>query len=169
MRFEHFERGTGVGQGGVRVVEVFLAIKLIGRHEVALLHFVEDVLHVHELAARDVEVDARADKLLYEHRYVETVGVETGKVAACKYSLQFVGEVAEVRFVRHVGISYAIHGRGFCRDVNAGVEAQGAFFLRAVGQDLDVAEFYDAVGGNVQPRGFYVEKHDGAVQIEFHS
>ena len=71
--------------------------------------------------------------------------------------------------MRHVGISYAIHGRGFCRDMYAGVEAQGAFFLRAVGQELDVAEFYDAVRGNVQPRGFDVEKHDGAVQIEFHS
>ena len=80
-----------------------------------------------------------------------------------------MGEVAEVRLVRHVGISYAIHGRCFCRDVNAGVEAQGALFLRSVGKEFDVAEFYDAVRGNVQPRGFYVEKHDGAVQIEFHS
>ena len=64
------------------VVEVLPAIELISGLERALLFLVEDVLHVHELALAEVEVDAGPEELFGQHGDVEFQGVVAGDVAA---------------------------------------------------------------------------------------
>ena len=50
------------------VVQILVAVELVGRHQRALLLLVEDVLHVDEFAALEVHVHSRAQELLDQHR-----------------------------------------------------------------------------------------------------
>ena len=79
---EHFESGAGVGHGGMRVFQVFVAIKLVGCGEGAFFHLVVDALHVDQVARRHVELNAGPNELFDEHGDVEVVGVVSCYVAS---------------------------------------------------------------------------------------
>ena len=58
----------GVGLSGVGVFEILVTVKLIGGRQGSLLHLVEYVLHVHQLALAEVEVHSGAEEFLVEDR-----------------------------------------------------------------------------------------------------
>ena len=72
LSLEHHVGGDGVGGSAVGVLEVFLAVELICSHEGALLHLVEDILHVDQAAAFEVEIHPRTEELLDEQRHIRS-------------------------------------------------------------------------------------------------
>ena len=93
-----------IGSLGVLVgtvsLEVFLHLsateELIGCGKVAALHLHEDGLRIDE-----------TEKFLGKHRYVEVIGVITGKVATRKILVEGRGQFLECRSILHVLIADA--------------------------------------------------------------
>ena len=166
--------GYGVGGSGVGVLEVFVAVELVGGHEGALLHLVEDVLHVDEAAAAEVEVDACAEELFDEQGYVELVAVVACEVGVADILQQAGGQLAEGGLVGHVGIGDAVHGGGNLGDVyGVAVGVGGAHALDtrvggAVGHHLVQAYLHDVVVTHLHAGGLEVEEDDGFGEAQFH-
>ena len=70
---QHLIGGAGVGIGAVGPFELLAAVELHGSREGALLHLVEDDLHVDKLTACHVEVDTGTEKLLGQQGHIEAV------------------------------------------------------------------------------------------------
>ena len=70
---QHLVRGASVGIGAVGPFELLAAVKLHGSREGALLHLVEDYLHVDKLTACHVEVYTSTKKLLGQQGHIEAV------------------------------------------------------------------------------------------------
>ena len=65
----------------MRLCEVLTAIELVGSHERALLHAMEDILYVDKTAFVQIDIHARAEKLLDQHRDIELIGVIAPEIA----------------------------------------------------------------------------------------
>ena len=147
------------------VGEVLVAVEFVGRDQRALFEFVEDVLHVDELAALEVHVHAGAQELLDQHRQVEAVRVEAAEVAAADELFERFGDLREGRAIPDVFVRDAVDGRGFRRDMYPGVELAGLDDLLAVGHHFDHRDLDDAVFGRVHAGGFEVEEDDRALEV----
>ena len=156
--------GTCVGLCRVGIVKVAVAVELHGGRERALLHLVEDVLHIHQAALAYVKVGTCAGKFLYEQRHVVGIGVEACKVALAEACCQLGGTRLEARTFRHVGIVYAVDGRGLLGDVAARVESQRFALLRAVGEHFYVGQLDDTILSDIEASGLNVEEDDGSCQ-----
>ena len=166
LRLEHFVCRPRVGFGRVGVFEFLVAVEAVGRHKGALLFLVEDVLHVDELAALEIHVDARTHELLDKHRQVEAVGVEASEVAALHELFERLGDLRECRGVSHVGVRDAVDGRRLGRNRHLGVDLPGLDDLLAVGHDFDHRNLDDAVFRGVDARGLQVEEDDRALEFQ---
>jgi len=149
----------------VGILEVLVAVELVGRHQRALLLLVEDILHVDELAAFEIHVDTRPEELLDQHRQVEAVRIETAEIAAADELLERLGDLRERRAILHVLVRDAVHGRSFRGNVHLGVYPAGLGDLLAVGHDLDHRYLDDAVLGGIYAGGFEVEEDDRAFEV----
>ena len=156
------------------VLKVFVAVELVGCHEGALLHLVEDVLHVDEAAAAEVEVDAGAEELLDEEGHVELVAVVAREVGVADVVHEAGSEFAEGGLVGHVGVADAMDGGGELGDVDGvavgvgGAHALDAGVGGAVGHHLVEAYFDDVVVSDLHTGGFKVEEDDGFGEMELH-
>ena len=99
---KHFEGGTRVGIGGVSILKVSVAIELIGSRECATLQLVIDILHIHEMALGEVDIDANPKEFLHQQRHIELVAVEPREVAALESLLQFIGYLPEAGTVMFI-------------------------------------------------------------------
>ena len=82
LRKQHFISSQRIGFGRMRLCEVLTAIELVGSHERALLHAMEDILYVDKTAFVQIDIHARAEKLLDQHRDIELIGVIAPEIAS---------------------------------------------------------------------------------------
>ncbi len=174
LGFEHLVGGDGVGGGGVGVLEVLLAVELVGGDEGALLHLVENVLHIDQTAAGEVEVEARTEELLDEQGHVELVAVVAREVGVADVLHQAGGQLLEGGLVLDVVVGDAVDGGGLFGDVDGvALGVDRAHTLHAgvgavVGHDLVEAYLDDVVVAHLHTGGFEVEEDDGFGEVEFH-
>ena len=137
LREQHFVGGQRVGFGRVGLVELFPAIEFVSGHERALLHLVEDILHVDETAFVQVYVESGTQKLFDEYRNVEFVRVVASEVASFDVSPQRFGDLAESGAVGDILVVDVVDGRGGLRNVHLRVDPARLDFLAAVGHYFD--------------------------------
>ena len=127
------------------VFQILAAIEFIGSRQRALLHLVENDLHVHKLAAAHVNVHTGTKELFRQDGDIKTVGVEARQVA----SFNVIGNVArhflECGAVGYIGIVDAMNGRCFGRNGHFGVDTHGFGLLIPVGIYLEVTNFDNSV------------------------
>ena len=156
------------------VLEVLATIETISRRECATLHFVIDVLHIHEAAFRQVDIDAGTQEFLHEQRHIELIAVEAREVAVLETCHQFVGNFLESRTVFYVLVRDAMNGGRYFRNVNRlateihRTQAHVFRFLIAVGQHLDITKLHNIVLAHIETRGFDVEEDKWPRKIQFH-
>ena len=174
LRLEHLVGGYGVGGGAVGMLQVFLAVELVGGHQRALLHLVEDVLHVDQAAAAEVEVDACTEEFLHQQRHVELVAVVAREVGVADILQQAGCQLAEGGLVGHVGVGDAVHGGGLLGYVHrlalgvGGAHALHAGVGGAVGHHLVQAYLHNVVVAHLHAGGLKVEEDDRFGEVEFH-
>ncbi len=153
----------------MRALEILAAVELIGGHQCALLHLVENILHVDEAASGHVEADSGAGELLDKHRNVELVAVVAGNITTLENVGQRLRHLTERRAVTDIIVSDVMHLGTLLRDVHLRIDT-AAFLLfgASVGIDLDITELHYPVTRDVGAGGFEIKKNDWACQIEFH-
>ena len=128
----------------------------------------EDDLHVDKLPAAHVDIHIGTEEFFGQHGDVETIGIEAGQVA----SFDVVGYAAchflESGTIGHVGIVYAMHSRGFGRDVHFGIDTHGFGLLIPVGIYLEVTDFDNSVWVDIGTRSLQIKKDYRIFQIQFH-
>lgn len=174
LRFEHLVGGEGVGISAMGVVEVLVAVELIGGLEGALFHLVEDVLHIDQAAAIEGEVETEAEHLLDEHRHIELVGIVAREVAIADELDDAWGKLLESGLVGHVGIADAVDGGSGFGNVYGvaggigGTDALHEGLFAGVGVDFVETDFYNMVGADLYAGGFEVEEDNGFSQFQLH-
>ena len=127
------------------VFQILAAIELIGGGQRALFHFMEDNLHIHKLAAAHVDIHIRTQEFFRQNGNIETVGIETGKVAA----FNIIGDAARHFLkrgtVRYILIINAMNGGSFRRNMHFGIDTHGFGFLVPVGIYFEITDFYYSV------------------------
>ena len=98
-----------------------------------------NVLYVDEFTLADVDVYARPQEFFDQHRYVETVGIESGEVATLDGIGQFPGYLLERRTVCHVFIIDTVNGRRTFRNVHLRIDSHAFGLFIAVRVHFDVA------------------------------
>ena len=68
LRLKYLISGHGVGLSRVSVLQVLVTVEFVSCGESPLLHLVEDILHVHELAFAEIEVHSGTEEFLVEQR-----------------------------------------------------------------------------------------------------
>ena len=163
---EHFVGGQGVSIGTVGVFQFLVAVETVGGLQGALLHLVEDVLHVNQAAAFEVEGNPGPKEFLHQQGHIEFIGVVARQVGIANKGGNLLGQLGEGGLVGHVGIGYAMYGGGKLGDVDGltlGVDradAVDAGFGGASGQDFVKADFNDMVVTYIDACGFEVEEYD---------
>ena len=165
---QHLVGSPCIGFCRVRVFQVLSAVELVGSRKRALFQLVVNHLHVDKLPLGQVDVDACTEKFLYQHRYVEAVGVEAGNVGPFNVAGNVLCHFLESRAVGHILVVNAMNGSRCLRDVHFRVDAQGFGLFVAVRINLQVADFYNTVCINVGARGLQVEEHERIFQVQFH-
>ena len=100
---------------------ILAAVELIGGYQCALLHLVENILHVNEAASGHVEADSGAGKLLDKHRNVELVAVVAGNITTLENVGQRLRHLTERRAVADIIVSDVMHLGTLLRDVHLGL------------------------------------------------
>ena len=90
------------------------------------------------------------------------------QVAALHELPQVDGHLIEVRTVGNILVIDAMHGRGFLRDVAAGIDAHDTRLLIAVGEHFQETYLHNTVVDDVHPRRLKVKKDYGTFKVEFH-
>ena len=125
-------------------------------------------LHVDEARAGEVDIDTSAQEFLSQHGHVETVGVEAGDVASLEKGLYLAGYLGEGGLVAHVVVGNVVDGCGGRRYGHAGIDAIGFFLLLAIGENLQQADFHDAVVGDGSTCRLQVKEDDRLGEFQFH-
>ena len=181
LGLQDFIGGDGIGLGRMGVVEVLAAaVEAVSRLEVAGLHRVEDVLHIHQQGRVQVHIDLLAGQLhplelLAEHREVELDGIEAGQVAVLKPLCYLLSHIVKGGAVRQHIVSDAVHlarlradGPLASIDIIPRLYLPSLYATLAAREDFHETQFYYRVRRNIEPRTFDVEKKQGSFEIQFH-
>lgn len=168
LGLEDIEGGAGVGVGVMGLRQIAVTVELVGSHEVARLHLVEDVLHVHHQAVAQVEALAATQELLHQQRHVELVGVEASQVGVAYEGQQVVGNFRECGLVLDILVGDAVDGRALLGNVDAWVDELRTLDLLAVRHHLDEGDLHDFVLADIQAGGFQIEKQKGFGKVDLH-
>ena len=156
---QHLVRSPGVGFGSMRILQVLVAVELVGCREGTLFQFVVNHLHVDKLSLCQVDVDARSQEFLHQHRHVETVGVEAGDVRSLDIPCDVLGHLLERRTVGHILVVDAMNGCRSLRNMHFRIDAQRLALLVAVRIHLQVTDFHDPVSIYIGSGSLQIEKH----------
>ena len=150
------------------ILQIFVAIEFVCGRQGSLLQLVIDYLHIDELATAHVDIDSGTEELLGQQRYVEAIAIETGQVASLDVAGYQLGYLLEGGTIGHVLIIDAMHGRRLFGDVHFGIDAHCLRLFVAVGVNLQVTDFHNAVIVYVDTRCLQIEENKRVFQIQFH-
>ena len=150
------------------VFQVLAAIELISGRQCALLHFVEDNLYIHKLAAAHIYIHVCTQEFFRQYRNIKAIGIESGKVAAFNIIGYIACHFLERGAFCHIFVVNAMNGRSLFRYVHFGIDAHGFGFLVSVGIYFEITDFYYSVRVNVCTGGLQVKKDNRIFKIQFH-
>ncbi len=157
-----------VGKGGMCVGEIASAIELVCGYERALLHLVEDILHIYEFTPGNLKIQSGSAKLLDKQRNIELIAVISGNVTPLEYLEKSFGNLAERRLVFHHLVGDVMHGCRPGRYGHAGIEPAGLGLRMPVGINFDITQFYYPVSGYIGTGGFQIKENQRSLKIQFH-
>ena len=177
LSLKHFHGGDGVCLRRVGILEVCpAAVEAVGGLEVAGLHVVVDILHIHHQFGVEVYVDVfvqvqpHAFDLFRQHGKVELGGVEAGQVGVGQPFHNLVHFVAETGAGGEVFVFDAVYGR--CLRIHGilplgqiipGFEPPGFDAGFTARHHFHKAQFCNAVRSDIESRAFDVEEQQRAL------
>ena len=72
------------------ILQAFVAIKLIGRLQGALFHFMENGLHIYGYHAFHIKIDIRTQHFFRQQRNIEPVGIKAGEITVPDHGVNFL-------------------------------------------------------------------------------
>ena len=93
----------------MRIVEVLVTIELERGTQGALLHLVEDVLDINQVAVVHPEGNVAPKELFRQQRHIEPIGIESGEVTPVQPTVEPVGQGGKRRGLLHELIGDAVH------------------------------------------------------------
>ena len=168
LRLEHIICRTGIGKRAVRVIELRTTIELVCGSQCTWLTLVVEHLHIDRIVTRQVDIHLRTQELLGKQRKVETVRVETGKVATLELVCYLARHLLELRTILYVLVIDAMHRRCNLGNVHSRINALAILDLTAIGIDFNITDLDNAVPCYVYTRSLEVEEYYRFLKIQFH-
>ena len=128
----------------------------------------KDVLNVYQLGFPDVEVNVGPQHFFHQHRNVEVVGVVSGEVASFKRVGQVLCHLFEGRTILHIVVGDAVYLGGSLRNMSFRIDAHHLRLFIAVGMNLDITDFDDAILCDIDACRLKIEYNQRLFKVNLH-
>ena len=152
--FQHLVGCHGVCICSMGIGQIFAAVELICRHQVAWFLTLEDGKHIHHAHAFQIDVHAYAQHLLCQQWQIEVIGVVARQIRTLQHFCQFGCYLLKGRAIHQVLVINTMYSTCFVRDMHLNLlsehglhwfNAEGLPLGAAIRKDLVVTQFYNSV------------------------